>query len=61
MKETDPSHQIAKIKTEWDKAFKMMLRYYETEVFKSFRIEYDPSTWYQFKNPALIYHTQKNE
>ena len=49
MKERDLSPPIEKIKTEWDKAFKMMLRcYYETEAFKSFRIEYDPSIWYQF-------------
>jgi hypothetical protein len=59
MKERDLSHSIAKIKMEWDRAFKMMLRYYETEVFKSFRIEYDPSIWYQFKNPALIYPAER--
>ncbi|MEA2075257.1 MAG: hypothetical protein U9O85_05940 [Euryarchaeota archaeon] len=59
MKETDLSHLIAKIKLEWDKAFKMMLRYFETEAFKSFRIEYDPSIWYQFKNPALIFPAER--
>jgi len=37
----------------------MMLRCYETEAFKSFRIEYDPSIWYQFKNPALIYPAER--
>lgn len=59
MEADELSHPIAKIKMEWDKAFKMMLRYYETEVFKSFRIEYDPSIWYQFKNPALIFPAER--
>lgn len=37
----------------------MMQKYYGHEVFKSFRIEYDPSTWYQFNNPALIFPEER--
>ena len=55
MEEKDLSHQIAEIKTEWEAAFKTMQKYYENELFKRFKIEYDAATWYQFKNPALIY------
>ena len=55
MEEKDLSPQIAEIKTEWEGAFKTMQKYYENELFKRFKIEYDASTWYQFKNPALIY------
>ncbi|MDI6885659.1 MAG: hypothetical protein QMD22_04795 [archaeon] len=55
MEEKDLSHQIAEIKTEWEAAFKTMQKYYENELFKRFTIEYDASTWHQFKNPALIY------
>ncbi|MBE0516396.1 MAG: hypothetical protein IBX41_03240 [Methanophagales archaeon] len=55
MDEKDLSHQIAEIKTEWEAAFKTMLRYYENELFTRFTIEYDAATWYRFKNPALIY------
>lgn len=57
--EKDFHHQIEKIKTEWHEAFKMMQKYYENEVFKSFKIEYDASTWYQFKNPALVYPAER--
>lgn len=59
MKEKDFFRQIEKIKTEWHEAFKLMQKYYESEVFKSFKIEYDASTWYRFKNPALIYPAER--
>jgi len=59
MEEKDFSRQIEKIKTEWYEAFKLMQKYYESDVFKSFKIEYDASTWYQFKNPALIYPAER--
>jgi len=59
MEEKEFSRQIEKIKTEWHEAFELMLKYYESEVFKSFKIEYDASTWYQFKNPALIYPAER--
>ena len=59
MKKKDFSRQIEKIKTEWSEAFKQMQKYYENEVFKSFKIEYDASTWYQFKNPALIFPAER--
>ena len=36
-----------------------MRRYYESESFKSFKIKYDVSTWYQFKNPALIFPMER--
>ena len=39
MEEKDFSPQIEKIKTEWPEAFKQMQKYYENEVFKSFKIE----------------------
>ena len=39
MEEKDFSRQIEEIKTEWYEAFKMMQKYYENEVFKSFKIE----------------------
>lgn len=59
MAESDLSRRIAKIKAEWYEAFKMMLRYYENESFKRFRIEYNASTWYHFKNPALIFPEER--
>jgi hypothetical protein len=59
MEEKDLSHQIAEIKTEWEAAFKTMQKYYENELFKWFKIEYDAATWYQFKNPALIYPIER--
>ncbi|MCK4476093.1 MAG: hypothetical protein KAU16_05135 [Methanophagales archaeon] len=59
MEEKDFSQQIEKIKTEWHEAFEMMQKYYENEVFKSFKIEYDASTWYRFKNPALIFPAER--
>ena len=59
MEEKDFSPQIEKIKTEWFEEFKLMQKYYESEVFKSFKIEYDASIWYQFKNPALIFPAER--
>jgi len=59
MEEKDFSLQIEEIKMAWYEAFKMMQKYYESESFKSFGIEYDASTWYQFKNPALIYPAER--
>ena len=53
------SRQIEKIKTEWHEALEQMQKYYENEVFKSFKIEYDASIWYQFKNPALIFPAER--
>ena len=37
--EEDFSPQIEKIKTEWSGTFKLMQKYDENEVFKSFKIE----------------------
>ena len=59
MEEKEFHHQVEKIKTEWSEAFKQMQKYYENEVFKSFKIEYNASTWYQFKNPALIFPAER--
>jgi len=59
MEENDLSHQVTEIKTEWEVAFNMMQKYYETELFKSFTIAYDAATWYQFKNPALIFPAER--
>jgi hypothetical protein len=59
MEENDLSHQIAKVKTEWDEAFHIMLKYYEADVFTSYRIEYNASVWYQFNNPALIFPAER--
>jgi len=59
MEEKDLSHWIAKITTEWETAFKMMQKYYEDELFKGIKIAYDAATWYQFKNPALIFPAER--
>jgi len=59
MGKKDSSQQIEKIKTEWHEAFKQMQKYYESEVFKSFKIAYDAYTWYRFKNPALIFPAER--
>ncbi|RLG31856.1 hypothetical protein DRN97_08740 [Methanosarcinales archaeon] len=59
MEKKDFSRQIEKIKTEWYEAFELMQKCFESEVFKSFKIEYDASTWYQFKNPALIFPAER--
>jgi hypothetical protein len=59
MEEKDFSRQIEEIKKEWYEAFKKMQKYYENEVFKSFRIEYDAFTWYRFENPALVYPAER--
>jgi hypothetical protein len=58
---TEKNHplQIERIKREWHEAFEQMRRYYESESFKSFKIVYDTSTWYQFKNPALIFPAER--
>ncbi len=40
-------------------AFSSMRRYYEHERIASYRITYDPATWYQFKNPALIFPEER--
>jgi len=57
--EKDFSRQIEEIKLAWYEAFKLMQKYYESEVFKSFKIKYDASIWYQFKNPALIFPAER--
>ncbi len=59
MEEKDFSQQMEKIKNEWYEAFELMQKYYESEVFKRFKIEYDASIWYQFKNPALIFPAEQ--
>jgi hypothetical protein len=59
MDKTDLSHRIAQLKTEWDEAFRIMLSYYEAEVFTSYGVEYNASVWYQFKNPALIFPAER--
>lgn len=59
MAEKDPLRQIERIKIEWQKVFEQMQRYYESESFKSFKIVYNASTWYQFKNPALIFPVER--
>jgi hypothetical protein len=59
MAEADLPHRIATIKAEWDEAFRIMLRYYESEAFTRFRIVYSAATWYQFNNPALIFPEER--
>jgi hypothetical protein len=59
MAETDSLRHIERIKIDWHEAFEHMQRYYESESFKSFKIKYDVSTWYQFKNPALIFPVER--
>ena len=59
MEEQDLSRRIAETKTEWEAAFKLMQNYYETELFQRFKIAYDAATWYQFKNPALIFPEER--
>jgi hypothetical protein len=59
MVEEDLPRQIERIKIEWQKTFEHMQRYYESESFKSFKIVYNASTWYQFKNPALIFPVER--
>jgi hypothetical protein len=49
------SQQLPGITKEWETAFTLLSRYYEHESIASYRIIYDPATWYRFKNPALIY------
>lgn len=36
-----------------------MLKYYESDVFKRYRIVYNAATWYQFNNPALIFPAER--
>ena len=55
MDKNDLTHNIAQLKTEWAEAFRIMLNYYEADVFTRYKIEYNASIWYQFKNPALIF------
>jgi hypothetical protein len=56
---TEWSHQLPAITTEWETAFTQMRRYFEHEAITSYRIAYDPATWYRFKNPALIYPEER--
>jgi hypothetical protein len=53
------SQQLPGITKEWETAFTRMRRYYEHESIASYRIMYDPATWYRFKNPALIYPEER--
>jgi hypothetical protein len=57
--DAEQSYQIEAITKEWHQAFRIMHKYYEHEGFRNFRTEYDPSTWYEFKNPALIYPAER--
>lgn len=56
---TEWSQQLPGITKEWAVAFSSMRRYYEHESIASYRIAYDPATWYRFKNPALIYPEER--
>jgi hypothetical protein len=56
---TEWSHQLPGITKEWETAFSSMRHYYEHETLASYRIAYDPATWYWFKNPALIYPEER--
>lgn len=59
MAEKDLSREIERVKIEWHESFEHMQRYYESASFKSFKIVYNTSTWYQFKNPALIFPVER--
>jgi hypothetical protein len=56
---TEWSQQLPGITKEWETAFTLLSRYYEHETLASYRIAYDPATWYRFKNPALIYPEER--
>jgi len=53
------SQQLSGITKEWETAFTLLRRYYEHETFASYWIAYEPATWYQFKNPALIFPDER--
>jgi hypothetical protein len=53
------SQQLPGITKEWETAFTLLRHYYEHESIASYRIAYDPATWYRFKNPALIYPEER--
>lgn len=55
MVQNDLSQSIAQLKTDWADAFRIVRNYYEADVFTRYTIEYTPSVWYHFKNPALIF------
>ena len=56
---TEWLQQLPGITKEWETAFSLLRRYYEHETLASYRIAYDPATWYQFKNPALIFPEER--
>lgn len=55
MADEDLASRIVETKTKWEAALKLMRVYYESELFQSYKIAYDATTWYRFKNPALIF------
>ena len=51
----DTQQQLAAVTAEWESAFQELQTYLEPEAFAGYRIVYEPTVWYQNRNPALIF------
>ena len=56
MEENDETRQkLAAVTAEWESAFQELQTYLEPDAFAGYRIVYEPTVWYQSRNPALIF------
>ena len=51
----DIEQQLAAVTAEWESAFQELQTYLEPEAYKGYRVVYEPTVWYQSRNPALIF------
>jgi hypothetical protein len=51
----DTQQQLAAVTAEWESAFQEFQTYLEPEAYAGYRIVYEPTVWYQSRNPALIF------
>ncbi|MGC9443706.1 MAG: hypothetical protein ACP5E9_02040 [Candidatus Methanospirareceae archaeon] len=51
----DTQQLLAAVTAEWESAFQELQTYLEPEAYAGYRIVYEPTVWYQSRNPALIF------
>jgi hypothetical protein len=51
----DTQQQLAAVTAEWESAFQELQTYLEPDAYAGYRIVYEPSVWYRYRNPALIF------
>jgi hypothetical protein len=56
MEENDATRQqLPAVTAEWTAAFQELQTYLEPDAFEGYRIVYEPTVWYRYRNPALIF------